>query len=115
SDPNSGGSQAFVAGTTFTVTVNGADPYFNTVSAVNAQIHVVTTDSHDIEPADQPLVNGTTQFVMRYFTADPVGWQIHVSTVSGDGLADDISPAMPVAPNTSTRLLLVAPNEVYDP
>ena len=110
-----GGIQSFVAGTTFTVTVNSVDPFYNKVLTTNAQVHLVTTDTHDIEPADLPLTSGTTAFQVTFITKNLTGWTVHVSTVSGDLLADDQSPLLPTDANQPTKIMVTMPGLTLDP
>src|SRR5439155_27092167 len=93
----------------FLVTVNAVDAFYNKVTGTVRQVHLVTTAPYDTEPADQPLVNGTTQFALRFITKNLTGWTVHVSSVSGDPLTDDQSPVMPVDANTPTKIMVTVP------
>ncbi|OVE78374.1 hypothetical protein BVX98_00450, partial [bacterium F11] len=106
----------FVAGVNYQVNVQAVDDYYNLVPSASADIDLVTTDPYD-QPAliTQPLVGGGTQYSVQFFTANAVGWTIHVSTSLGNQLTDDTSPLMPVRANSVTQLIVTVPGETHVP
>jgi hypothetical protein len=100
------------AGVMFTATVRATDDYYNPVPTAGAQVDMTTTDPYDTPTTQtQSLIAGATTYAVRFFTANPAGWQLNVSTSFGTYLASTASASIPVVPNSATRLLVVAPGE----
>ena len=103
--PNNG--TPFTAGQFYTATVNATDSLFNLVPSAAAQVQMTVNDPYAPQTnIQQNLLSGTTIFQFQFLTANPTGWQITVSTISGTALANYTSPLLPVVPNTPTKIMV---------
>ena len=101
-------------GVTFNATVRATDDYYNPVPSAGSPVDMITTDPFDTPATQtQSLINGATSYAVRFFTANPIGWQLNVSTSLGASLAltSTSSAVIPVVPNSATKLLVVVPGE----
>ncbi|MHB9154077.1 MAG: RHS repeat domain-containing protein, partial [Endomicrobiales bacterium] len=103
-----GAPTAKTAGAPFNVTINASDYYWNVVSVAAPAADVTTTDPNGAVVASKPLANGTTSFSLTFITRSDAGWTISASAL---GYASFTSPNITVNPNTSTRLLVLLPNQ----
>jgi hypothetical protein len=84
-----------VAGTAFNVTVNAVNAYFNLIStnSANPTMSISSSDPGAILPANQPLVNGTANFIV---TLKTTGFQTVTAMDAADNLAQGVSSPIPV-------------------
>ncbi len=105
-------------GVTFNATVRATDDYYNLVPSAGGQVDMTTTDPYDTPVTQtQSLIGGATSYAIRFFTANPIGWQLNVSTSLGTALQliSTTSAIIPVVPNSATKLLVVVPGETPVP
>lgn len=105
------------AGASFTVTVNLTDPYWNRVALNEPLAAITTSDPYDTHPAAAALLNGTLNFSVTLIRATTETWTVTATDTDGTGTlyTSATSAAIPMAPNSATRLLLTMPGETYDP
>ncbi len=120
---NGNGIQSFVAGSTFDVTVNLVDQYFNRSNTQNTFVVLSANDPYDTlaalgqkQTGAGGYQNGQTAFlgaslVTRNTTP---GWQIFASTNNGDNYSMGRSTWVPVASGSLQQLLVLAPGEVSE-
>ncbi|MEA2081143.1 MAG: hypothetical protein U9O97_00150, partial [Elusimicrobiota bacterium] len=106
----SGTPVPWVAGEPSTVTVYGVDGNWNINTSAGDIVSIDTEDPYDVEPADQPLVNGATTFVVILARAAP-------SWVKADAATLDFyqTSSVSVATNTATKLLVLVPGVDHEP
>ncbi|PKM99629.1 MAG: hypothetical protein CVU78_05255, partial [Elusimicrobia bacterium HGW-Elusimicrobia-2] len=105
-----GGVISQVAGEPFTVTVYGVDANWNINTSANQTVTIGTQDPYDIEPAVQPLIDGTTAFAVTLVRA----WSSWVNA-SATGLTSYTTPSIVVSTNTAVKLIVLVPNVKHDP
>ncbi|MFA5857904.1 MAG: hypothetical protein WC955_02445 [Elusimicrobiota bacterium] len=103
---------AQVAGTTFTVTVQACDDYWN-VRNDNPVVTVNTDDTNDTDPGTVGLTQGRASVDVTFLTATETGWVISSPLVGS--YSAYTSPKVIVNPAPPTRLLCIVPNETYKP
>ena len=73
----------FVVNSTFTMTVNACDPYWNIVTDTDTKVAATTTDLYDDESNLQPqfqLVNGTLARNITFKTGNMQGFNVVYAT-----------------------------------
>src|SRR5439155_75919 len=98
------------AGTTFSVTVNAVDAYWNIVSSVTDTVGFSSTDANASLPANTALVAGTTTRSVLFKTAG--SRTVTVSDVTDPSKTADTSPAVTVNAGAAATLTVVAPASV---
>jgi len=121
-----GTASTATAGVPFNVSVKMVDSYYNKIPA-NLGItpmpilRLITEDPYDDEPADLPLVNGTTVFSNIMFQTERIspypGWRIHVGTAPSSSyvITDKYSSYIINKSTTADRLQLLLPGETVVP
>lgn len=100
------------AGTSFNVTVNAVDAYWNVVSSANT-IGITSSDINATLPGNAALVAGTQTFGVILKT---VGAKTLTATNISDGTKTaDTSPAITVNSGAFVKLQLLLPGETADP
>jgi hypothetical protein len=85
-----------VVGTTFTVTVNGTDAYWNKDTAEVTPLDIDTSDLSDTEPLPSVLISGTRNFDICFKSSGT--WDISATDTAGPFLAPYTSPLITVYP-----------------
>ena len=101
---------AMTAGVNYLATVNVTDAGYNITPSASARVKLVVNDPFSpTNNVQQDLLSGSTVYNLKFYTANPVGWLVNVSTTSGLGLSTDQSPLLPVTPNTATHVMVTVP------
>ena len=117
---NLNGLDPFVAGSNYQVTVNATDNYYNVI-ATNTSINLLSSDVNgtpsNVVALIRTLVGGTTGFTATFLTAqDATASPItQTLTANGGGLIPDVTPALTMSPNTSTRIQILLLGETAAP
>jgi small nuclear ribonucleoprotein (snRNP)-like protein len=105
----------FTAGSTFSVTINLVDPYFNKSNTENTIVQLYASDPFDQMHllGSSATVNGTVTidgaaFVTRTTTS---AWQVYATTATGDAYALGVSTWANVNAGAVQRLVVLAPGE----
>ncbi|MEK7287356.1 MAG: hypothetical protein AAB091_02180, partial [Elusimicrobiota bacterium] len=118
----SGTAQSEQVGSSFTVTVRLVDSYYNRVPVPSPVplLRVRGEDPYATIPADVSLSTGEYAFNNFYFkkaNASP-GWRIFATTAPGSAVTNiawSTSPFIVAPATTTSRLLVILPNETHDP
>nr|NIM02852.1 hypothetical protein [bacterium]NIN91878.1 hypothetical protein [bacterium]NIO18144.1 hypothetical protein [bacterium]NIO73119.1 hypothetical protein [bacterium] len=107
-DPNGSGKSGtpdwHVAGTTFTITVNAVDSYWNIVST-NPSVSVTTTDPYDSHPLPKQLDQGSNTFKIKMVTRG--SWIITAQSSGYDSGTSTIT----INSGSATQLQVLLPGE----
>jgi len=108
----SGSPVAQVADSTFSITVQTCDDYWN-VTNTNITASLTTEDPNDSnDPQSLGITQGRTIINRSLVTATTDGWRI---TVSAQGLVEYVTQKILVNAAPPTKLLCILPNETYLP
>lgn len=100
------------AGSSFSVTVNAVDQYWNVVSSTNT-VGITSSDANATLPANAALVAGTQTFSVTLKTA---GSKTVTATNITDGTKTlNTSPAITVDAGTFSKMQIIVPGETADP
>ncbi|OVE75447.1 hypothetical protein BVX98_07640, partial [bacterium F11] len=117
------GTQPFVAGSTFSLTVNLVDQFFNRSLTENTFVELTASDPYDSVAALGQKQTGADGNPTGQTVFDNValvtrntapGWQISASTATGDSYLVGRSTWIPVQAGSVQRLLVLAPGEVSE-
>jgi hypothetical protein len=97
------------AGTPFTITVRAVDQYWNLVSGVNDNIHLVSTDAFAWMPADTTLQNGQCLIQVRLHKSG--NQTITASDNDNSSILTDTSSQVLISGGAFSKLLILAPGE----
>jgi hypothetical protein len=97
------------AGTPFTITVRAVDQYWNLVSGVNDNIHLVSTDAFAWMPADTTLQNGQCLIQVRLHKSG--NQTITASDNDNSSILTDTSSQVLISGGPSASSLILAPGE----
>jgi hypothetical protein len=97
------------AGTPFTITVRAVDQYWNLVSGVNDNIHLVSTDAFAWMPADTTLSNGQCLIQVRLHKSG--NQTITASDNNNSSILTDTSSQVLITGGPFSKLLILAPGE----
>ncbi len=97
------------AGTPFTATVIAQDKYNNTATGFDDVVHLTSSDTHSVLPADTVLNNGVGSFSITLETA---GNQTLTATDTVNSLINGTSGNVNVQAVTATHYLVSAPSNV---
>jgi hypothetical protein len=97
------------AGTPFTITVRAVDQYWNLVSGVNDNIHLVSTDAFAWMPADTTLSNGQCLIQVRLHKSG--NQTITASDNDNSSILTDTSSQVLISGGPFSKLLILAPGE----
>jgi hypothetical protein len=97
------------AGTPFTITVRAVDQYWNLVSGVNDNIHLVSTDAFAWMPADTTLQNGQCLIQVRLHKSG--NQTITASDNDNSSILTDTSSQVLISGGPFSKLLILAPGE----
>jgi flagellar hook capping protein FlgD len=97
------------AGTPFTITVRAVDQYWNLVSGVNDNIHLVSTDAFAWMPADTTLSNGQCLIQVRLHKSG--NQTITASDNDNSSILTDTSSQVLISGGAFSKLLILAPGE----
>ena len=120
-DPVTGGIQPFISGSTFNITVNLVDQYFNLAGTENTFVKLTANDPYNglaLLGQKQTGANGNPSGQTVFIAASLItrnttpGWQITASTSTGDTYTVGKSTWAPVTSGALQRLLVLAPGEV---
>lgn len=100
------------AGTSFNVTVNAVDAYWNIVSSTHT-VQITSSDPHAVLPANAALVAGTQTFSVTPKTAGSS--TVTVSNVTDPTKSPSTSPSITVQAGAFTKMQILVPGEVADP
>jgi Big-like domain-containing protein/lamin tail-like protein len=104
---------AHTAGSVFTVTVRGVDVHWNKVSTVTDTVHLASSDSHAVLPANAALVSGQKFFSVKLKTAGAP--RVVATDVTTPAKRGSSSPAITIEPGAFVKLLLLVPGQTADP
>ncbi|MEC9282918.1 MAG: LamG domain-containing protein, partial [Bdellovibrionota bacterium] len=109
----SGPAPSQVSGASFSVTIYATDAYSNIITTDSSSvISISSSDSNDIEPANETLSSGVASF-----NIDPVasgsGFTVTASRVSGSVYSDGTSDAYVVDPGAPTQLIVRLPGQTH--
>jgi Bacterial Ig-like domain/Lamin Tail Domain len=104
---------AHTAGSAFNVTVRGVDAHWNKVSTVADTVHLASSDSHAVLPANAALVSGQKSFSVKLKTAG--SRTIAATDVTTPAKRGSSSPGITVEPGAFVKLLLLVPGQTADP
>jgi hypothetical protein len=97
------------AGTPFTITVRAVDQYWNLVSGVNDNIHLISTDAFAWMPADTTLSNGQCLIQVRLHKSG--NQTITASDNDNSSILTDTSSQVLITGGSFSKLLILAPGE----
>ncbi|MBN1824380.1 MAG: fibronectin type III domain-containing protein [Endomicrobiales bacterium] len=108
---------ARTAGVSFQVTASLVDDYWNVVKLNEPEVTLTASDPNCVPPAAATLELGATYFNVTLLTANTTGWVLTITDTDGAGAdyGNYITTGVVVNPNYGTRLLVIVPNETYDP
>jgi len=107
-----GSPSAQTAGSSFPVTVNAVDSYWNLVTATDS-VSITSSDGYATLPADTALVAGSKTFSVTLRTAGTS--TITASDVTDPAKTADTSPSISVNPGAFAKLQILVPGETADP
>ena len=108
-----GTPSAQIAGTSFSVTVNAVDQFWNLVTSTD-NVGITTTDPNDTHPASAALAGGTQTFNVTFKTAGSetiTATDVEIATT----ITPNTSPSITINPGTFTKLQLLVPGETAAP
>ncbi|MBU4056207.1 MAG: hypothetical protein KKA41_17770, partial [Proteobacteria bacterium] len=103
SGKNSSGLLTQIAGTTFTITVNSVDRFWNICQGKNPSVHLTSSDNYAELAGDKILSNGTTTFVVMFKVANTT----QTITATSSGYQSNKSAQITVNPDTNDKWLQV--------
>ena len=107
-----GSPSARTAGSSFPVTVNAVDSYWNFVTATDS-VGITSSDGYATLPADTSLVAGSKTFSVTLRTAGTA--TITASDVTDPAKTANTSPSIIVNPGAFSKLQILVPGETADP
>ncbi|MDA3792802.1 MAG: hypothetical protein PF545_03985, partial [Elusimicrobia bacterium] len=105
-----------IAGSTFAVTVNAVDDYWNVQKSSNPAVQITAQPDSDYSAESaKSLLSGSATFwaVLNDAEGDP--WNITASTSDGDNILPDTSSDIDVSVGNPVKLQILLPGESTDP
>jgi len=97
------------AGTSFNVTINAVDAYWNMIRTVSDTVAIASSDSNATLPGNATLSNGTRIMSVTLKTSGSA--TITASDISNSAIAGSTSPSVVVNPGAFAKLQILAPGE----
>ena len=101
------------AGTSFNVTVNAVDAYWNVVTTVTDVVGITSSDANASLPANAALVAGTNTYSVTLKTAGTA--TVTATDITDGGKTPSTSPSITVVAGAFTKLQLLVPGETAAP
>jgi len=108
-----GTPNALVAGTSFNVTVNAVDAYWNVIKTATDLVGLTSSDSNAAMPANVALVSGTKVMSVTLKTAGSA--TVTASDLTNSSKSSSTSPSIAVNTASFSKLQILAPGEAAAP
>ncbi|MCX6120398.1 MAG: hypothetical protein NTX44_02110 [Ignavibacteriales bacterium] len=108
-----GTPNATTAGSSFSITANAVDTYWNTVTTITDLIGITSDDANAVLPANANLIAGTKAFSVTLKTSGSK--KITASDLTDGVKTANTSPTITVNPGAFSKLQILLPNQTAAP